>query len=342
MLNRNKIISVSLAALLFVPSSLALPGTGVSVKAQGTFNAADYGAYPGDNKSDTDEINSAIRAANEAGGGTVVLSSGEYNIKLSESGGNGYGLEMRDNVTLQMDKNTKLVVEPSKLDNYQVLRIKWCNNVTVSGGRIIGEKNKHSSQGEADEGHGIVIADSTNISIIGMNISNNWGDGIYIGNGGNNGCNTVKIKDCTITGNRRNNIAIVDADNVTIDKCVIKNAKGAAPQCGILIEPNTNGGNLKGDEVCKNITIKNTTVKSAKKGNKNGQFMAVMILNPYYASNNKTVAKNVTISKCTLNGDCGNYSGKKVSIKNSKIKGTFYDHMKTKIKKTTIKSHYKF
>ena len=161
-----------------------------------------------------------------------------------------------------------------------------------------------------------------------MTIAENWGDGIYLGSassdGSYGGCSNVLIQNCTVKNNRRNNIAIVDADKITIDKCKISGASGASPACGILIEPNTNNGNVPSKSVCKNIQIKNTTIKAKKKHQKNGQYFAFNILNPYYQTNNKVVAKNVTLSNCKITGDVGNYSGKKV------------------VKKCTIKNHYRF
>ena len=338
---------MALAAAIMVPVvALMIPGAGVEADAAGIFAVGDYGAIPGDGVNDLKGINDAILAARDAGGGTVTMPAGDFTITLDGMGGNGYGLELWSNVTLQMDKNTKLNVTGNSYGNYEVIRIKGMSNVTVTGGQLLGEKSKHNKSGDGNDGHGIVIRDSENVKITNMTIKNNWGDGIYIGNlqePGKGGVN-VKITNCTIAGNRRNNIAIVHGTNVTIDKCTIKKAKGVQPQCGINIEPNTNGGNIASDQMCKNINIKNTKVTCVTTGVDNNYF-ALQIMNPYFQSNDVAIAKKVNIVNCDLKGDVGNYAGKSVTFKKCKIKGTLYDKkvMKTKVKKTTVKGgHYKF
>ncbi len=344
MFYKTRVYFAALAAGIIIPSAAFMASdSGISANAAGSFSVTDYGAVAGDGKDDLEAINNAITAANEAGGGVVTMPSGDFTIELGGMGGNGYGIEMKSNVTLQMNKNTKLNVVPNSFDNYEVIRIKGMSNVSVTGGQILGDKNKHKSSG-GEDGHGVVVKDSDNVNILNMTIKNCWGDGIYIGNLVDNGTGgkNVTIKNCTIASNRRNNIGIIHGTNITIDKCKIKKAKGAQPQSGINIEPNTDGGNLASSQICRNINIKNTTVTCVKMGVDNNYF-ALQIMNPYFQSNNHVVAEKVNITNCNLGGDVGNYAGKKVTLKKTKIKGTFYDHMGTKIKKgCSIGNHYKF
>ncbi len=319
--------------------------SGVKADAAGTFSVTDYGAVADDGANDLEAIQKAIDAASDAGGGTVTFPSGDFTITLGGMNGNGYGLELKNNISLKMESNTKLTVTPNNYGNYEAVRIKGISNVSITGGQIIGDKNSHQKSGDGNDGHGIVIKDSNNVRIDSVTIKDCWGDGIYIGNlsDGSKGASNVDIYNCIVDGNRRNNIAIIHGTNVTIDKCTVKKAKGVQPQCGINIEPNTNNGSLASSQMCKNITIKNTKVTCVKKGVDNNYF-ALQIMNPYFQKNNNAVAKNVKIINCNLGGDVGNYAGKKVVVKKTKIKGTFYDKskMKTKVKKCTIKNHYKF
>ena len=344
MIKRTRIAAYAVAAAFAIPALAMIPAG--SAKAAKTVDVTEYGAKPGDGVSDTDAIDEAINAVYEAGGGIVTMPAGDFDIKMTVMGGVGYGLEMKDNVTLQMEKGTKLNVVPNSCGHYEVLRIKNCKNIKVTGGQIIGDKSKHKKSGDENEGHGIMMGCAENVDISDMTIKNCWGDGIYIGNLSydNRGCNNVKITNCTISANRRNNIAIVHGNNVTIDKCKNKKAKGAQPQCGINIEPNMdNNGKLAANQRCTKITIKNTTVTCVKTGVDNNYF-ALQIMNPWFQSNNTVVAKTVKITNCTLGGDVGNYGGKSVVFNKCKIKGTFYDKkaMKTKLKKTSVKDHCKF
>ena len=54
--------------------SIAMNGLG----AQAVFNVLDYGAHNDGSASSTEAINSAIRAAGAAGGGTVCIPPGDY------------------------------------------------------------------------------------------------------------------------------------------------------------------------------------------------------------------------------------------------------------------------
>ncbi|WP_044913572.1 right-handed parallel beta-helix repeat-containing protein [Butyrivibrio sp. WCE2006] len=334
-------IAAAVAAPLF---SIAVP-VNADVKAAGEFKPEDYGAVANDGKGDTEAINRTIDAAGEAGGGTIVFGAGTYDIDVIDFHGTAVAVNVtKPNISFELTNSTVFKVVPTSAGEFCAIDVKG-DNFRISGGSIVGDRSNHKGSDGAD-GHGIGVRDCKNVQISNLTVSDNWGDGIYLGSvqsdGSYPGCSYVTVTNCVVKNNRRNNIAIVDADHVVIDGCNISGANGASPQCGILIEPNTNQGNVPKKAVCSAIEIKNTTVKSKKAHQKNGQFFALNILNPYYQSNNKVVAKNVKITKCTFKGDVGNYSGKSVTFNKCKIKGTFYDHKNTKLKKCTIKNNYKF
>lgn len=351
MMRMTKKTVVTFALALSIPVAMSyLPsvtsGLSIEAKAAGVVNVADFGAKANDAEDDTKAFNEAIADLSDKGGGTIKADPGKYVINLDGYGGIGIGL--RSNISLDLNGVT-FDVKGTSQDKYEIISIKNVSNVSITGLTINGERKSHMGSRTAEDCMGINIKDSTAITLDDLKINNVLTDGIYLGTMDDNdsllGCKNITIKNTLVSNSGRNNIAIVDADNVTIDNCDIRKAKGISPQCGIIIEPNTNGGNLKKDQICSNITIKNTKVTVAKKAAKNGAFqqnLALMILNPYFRTNNKVVAKNVKVTKCNFAGNVGNYSGKKVSMKNTKIKATFYDHMKTSVKKCTIKNHYKF
>jgi polygalacturonase len=306
-------------------------------------NVTDFGAIPGDYLDDTEGFNKAIETVSNAGGGAVKVPAGLYYITPSRS--INEGICLKDNVELLMSPTTVLEVMPSVRDDYHVFNIYGCNNVKIAGGQLRGEKNRHQGGG-GEFGHGVYIRDSSNVTLYNMKIADNWGDGIYLGtlNDMDNvyGCNKITIKKCTISGNRRNNISIVDANNVTIDGCKIKNARGTAPQAGIDIEPNVrSGGYLDPDQICRNINIKNTKITCYKKNSSN--YFAILIINNWFAiGKNCTVASNVKIKNCNLQGACGMYSGYKVRVINSKISGTLIYLKYVKLKNTKYKKKIKW
>lgn len=293
-----------------------------------TLNVRDCGAIANDAIDDTDAINQAIeKAAAEAKVEAVYIPAGVYVIDAKKS------IQMKSNTNLLMDAETLLDVTGNALEGYSVIHLENVENISISGGQIGGERYKHTGSG-GEWGMGIRMHDSRNIRISNMSIARNWGDGIYLGTTNHTdewyGCENIVIQNCRIYDNRRSNISIVDANQVVIDGCTITDANGAAPQCGINIEPNRDdSGSIPADAICKDITISNTTINVRGKGDYWGQFFCFMTMN--YPDNSIITAENIRIANCTFNGDCGNYSGANVSISDTLIGGTFYDEQNTEL-----------
>ena len=94
--------------------ALALIGVAFA-SARTTFNIKDYGAKDNGKTSNTEAINKAIKACNEAGGGIVFIPAGKY---VSGT------IEMLDNVELNLDKDAELIASLDLKDykNYVCLR----------------------------------------------------------------------------------------------------------------------------------------------------------------------------------------------------------------------------
>lgn len=291
-------------------------------------NVQECGATPNDDTDDTDAFNRALeRAYAEEEIETVYVPAGTYVINAET------GINIKSNTSLFMDSEAVLDVSGNDRDSYCVVNIRNVQNASITGGQIKGERYEHTGT-NGEWGMGIGIYDSSNIILSKMTISSNWGDGIYMGTGNYTddayGCDNIVIDQCSISDNRRSNISIVDADNVTINGCLIADAKGAEPQCGINIEPNRDdSGRIPEDAICKNITITNTTINVLGKDDYYGQFFCFMTA--AYPDNSIITARDVKIDSCTFNGDCGNYSGQNMTISNTVIRGTFYDEQNTRL-----------
>lgn len=301
-------------------------------------NVKKCGATSGDDTDDTYAFNWAIQKAYEQEEvESVFVPAGTYVINAES------GIHIKSNTNLLMDPGAVLDVSANSLENYCVFHIRDVENVNISGGQIKGERYKHTGT-SGEWGMGVGIYDSRNITISNMTISSNWGDGIYMGTGtyGDEkyGCDGIRIENCTINDNRRSNISIVNADNVTIDGCLIADAKGTAPQCGINIEPNQDEtGKIPEEGICDNITITNTTINVLGKNDYWGQFFCFMTIS--YPDKSVCSARNLVIDSCTFNGDCGNYSGMNASISNTVIRGTFYDKQNTKLENVQYENIWK-
>ena len=297
-------------------------------------DVCELGAIPDDKKNDTKAFQKALYYASvyaEQGDGptSVYVPAGVYRITATDPNSKDTGISVRSNTKLIMDKNATLYVEGGNTANYAVIKAIKANNITIKGGKIKGERYRHKGN-KGEGGHGLSILGCKNVVISDMVISSNWGDGVYLGTWHDaatdkyTGNKKIKIKKCKITDNRRNNISIIDADNVTIDSCKISDAHGTAPQCGICIEPNK--GSTSGDEICSDITIKNTTISAYRKKNTTGYwcFMTTAYGSKSTQPSSWVTAKNIKFENCTFNGYVANYSGNNLKVdKKTKFNGTF-------------------
>ncbi len=196
------------------------------------------------------------------------------------------GIVLTSNQKLVMSESALLVALPNNKGNSQVINITGHKGITVSGGQIIGERKEHKGTG-GEWGHGIAVFGGTDITIENVDISQCWGDGIYLGlyNGWEDGnpkkffSSDITITNCNLHHNRRNNLSITDVSNVTVKNCAFNYASGTDPQYGIDIEPN------KGN-TCSNVTISDSTFR----GNANGTIQILGQLNAH--------VKGVTIENC--------------------------------------------
>ena len=286
-------------------------------------NVIDFGASPDDETNDTNAFYKALNQAYiNAGSGkanTVYVPAGIYIISPTSPYSGGSGIHMRSNTNLVMDNNAILYVEGTSSDSDCVIKAFMSKNITITGGQIQGERYRHTGKG-GESAHGINFLGCSNITINNVYISSNWGDGIYLGTWYDSGAKIytgtkdVVISHCEIIDNRRSNISIVDADNVLIDSCYIADAHGHAPQCGICIEPDK--GECSGDQICSDITIRNTTITAYQNKNESGYWCFMTTAN---GSQSEQPADYVTgdrirFENCTFNGYVGNYSGNNLSI----------------------------
>jgi len=239
---------------------------------------------------------------------------------------------------LIMDSNAVLEASGTSSNEYGIIDIDNVVNVTIRGGKIKGERYKHSG-GDGESGHGIRIRDAVNIKIHNVTISDNWGDGIYLGNRnkrGNYGCNKINVISCRLLNNRRSAISMVDVDNLIVSSCTIRvTQSGHAPQCGINLEPNMENGRIPDAHVCKNTTIKNTTIESTQSGDYNGQYMCFRSQNY-----NTTSSRVLTFSKCNMYGDWGNWSTSNAKLENCVVTGILYDKWGTIRKNVKTGQYY--
>ncbi len=92
---------------------------------------------------------------------------------------------------------------------------------------------------KAEWRHVINMRGASNISILGLLLTESGGDGIYLGAGPESATNAnVQIRDVVCDRNYRQGISVITAENLLIESTVMSNTAGTAPQAGIDFEPN--------------------------------------------------------------------------------------------------------
>lgn len=186
----------------------------------------------------------AIQAAHDSlpNGGTIIyppssgayMVDGNYQPTRSQYG----GIKPKSNQHIKLD-GCEVKALPSRHGESSVFNLHDVSNVRISGGRITGEKSTHIGNG-GEWGHGISLWSATNIVIDGCEISDCWGDSIYLGSSGRNGntyCDNVTIMHTNLHDSRRQGISVIAGKNIRIINNFIHDIGGTAPQACIDLEP---------------------------------------------------------------------------------------------------------
>src|SRR5690606_24849814 len=151
---------------------------------------------------------------------------------------NKNGLKLSSNQTINFQSKSKLIMMPNAETNYGILHIVKVKNVKVINPTLVGDRDKHTGT-KGEWGMGIRVQGSNNVKIIGANISDFWGDGIYITRDGGVNSKNILIDQAVIQRNRRNGISVISGDNIVIQNSSFINNTGTNPMAAIDIEPNT-------------------------------------------------------------------------------------------------------
>lgn len=224
------------------------------------------------------------RLFNKSIGGTCKIPSGTYYIYPLGVDKDHYGINFPSNINVIMEQDTILKCLPQSENQFTVFSIYDVENVTITGGQIIGERYEHEGT-TGEHGMGINIYHSKNITIDNVTLKDHWGDCIYIGGRVLDGSKTtptkILIKNCILDNSRRQGISATICDGVIIENCKITNINGTAPEYGIDIE--TNNPSLP----CKNVIVKGCYF--------NGSAVGGFVIG--------SSAENITVENCIFDGN---------------------------------------
>jgi len=248
------------------------------------------------------------------------------------------GIHLPSDFNLKMSSNTFLRVQPNKWFRSVLLGAYIQSNITITGGNLIGDRYTHDyspindvfgiSRNSHESPVLILIGGCKNVVIDGVYMKDSTGDGLIYGSGTNRlytpavYCENVIVKNCTISGSRRNNVTFGDGEYLTLENCTITNAgggtpvydssgtriydsSGVAPQLGVDLEAHReldSNGNYIDYQKVEQVTIRGNTFT----GNYTGDIV-VFTANDVLIENNNcdntiggTLFYNTTIQNNTL------------------------------------------
>lgn len=231
----NPVVQPSAGQLI---ASTSQEGTKSDLSSKEGVNVKDYGAKGDGINDDTSAIQAALDQNNH-----INIPDGTYLINVDTP------LKPKSNQTIALSNNAVLKAIPTSTEYHSVIYIDDINNTSITGGKIIGERNEHKGT-TGQWGMGInILNGANNIVISDITISDFWGDGIYLG--GSPAVSEIKIDHVICDNNRRIGLCITNANKTTISNSSFKNSKGSSPEAGLDIEPNAN-------EIAEDIKIMNT------------------------------------------------------------------------------------
>ncbi len=226
---RRRLLLAALGLPLLVPAWPARGADTLSVRA--------HGARGDGRHDDTRAFQQAIDAL-PAAGGTVVVPAGRYLLDAVR------GVHLRSNMHLRMDPRATLLVAPNAVERSVLLMLRGVHDVEVSGGRIVGDRDRHLGRG-GEWGHGLQLRGARAVVVRDLHVSGCWGDGLSVAGAGprarvgDGRSRDVLLERVVSTGNRRQGLTIGGATRVRVRDCEFSGTRGTPPEAGIDIEPDT-------------------------------------------------------------------------------------------------------
>lgn len=154
------------------------------------------------------------------------------------------GLKIPSNTTITFLPGSQLLVVPNNLPNYNVLRIYNVSNVVLNSPVIIGERYGHLGD-DGQWGQGIGIIGSKNITLNSPNVTNCWGDGIYLASIDTLNNHNIVINNAYCRANRRNGISVTSAVGLLLESPYCGYSDGSPPAAGIDFEAESSDDQLQ-------------------------------------------------------------------------------------------------
>lgn len=228
--------ALSLPLLGFVPGARAdtLPAR---QRGDRRVDVREAGAAGDGHADDTGAIQAAIDGLPDSGG-TVHVPAGTYAIDATRN------LRLRSRMHLELAPGAQLIALPNAVERAYVVLIQDVTDVEVSGGRILGERDRHLGH-TGEWGHGLTVRGASRVTIRDLQVSGCWGDGVSIGSNRSRPDHPVPASEDVIVSrlvcrdNRRQGLTIGRAQRVRVLDSEFSGTSGTPPAAGINIEPDS-------------------------------------------------------------------------------------------------------
>lgn len=207
------------------------------------YTDSQFGIVGGPNNDNTAALQAAFNIA-AAEGATLILTQ---DIRVNPT-----GILVPSNTNVIFEDQARIKLLPSNSNNYDILALFGCNNVSITNANIDGSNAQNSADPSLRVGIGIAIAGATNVTLDRPKIKDCWGDGLYIRgsySSGNAPPSGLKVFAPRIRGCGRDAVSVVSANGLTISDLLGESINTAAPMALIDFEPNGN------TDVLENIVV---------------------------------------------------------------------------------------
>jgi len=240
----------------------------------------DRGAMTG-RPDNTDFIQEAIDKlpSNE----TLRVPAGVFRIKANRCNQFRWGIRLKSNMCLQLDKGAELWALGTKHEDTNMILMQEASNVKITGeGMVRGERNVHQGQG-GEHGHCIRITyGCKNIALENFTARDAWGDGIMIDNKPSGSADFgeapagVTINNVRSVSNRRQGLSVTSVSQLTVTNNAFTDIGGTAPGCGIDLECDAAQQLIEKVYIGNNL-FQNNQGSSVAVGSPNGQYRGIRI-----------------------------------------------------------------
>jgi hypothetical protein len=250
-----------LAVAVFTPAAQAgQPGPNAGAAPGGAVvKASAFGFNPAD-------ATRALQAAIDSGAAKVIVDNPGRPWIVGP-------IALASNQEISFEKGTEVLAKAGAFlrTGDSLFRAHLKQNITLTGyGATLRMRRSDYAAPPYRKGewrHVLDLRSCTHVRICGLTLAESGGDGIYLGTAtGSLPNKDIQIKDVVCDKNYRQGISVINAEDLLIENCVLRDTAGTAPAAGIDFEPNAPGERLV------NCTLRNCLSQNNAGG---GYFVAI-------------------------------------------------------------------